>query len=93
MVKSAPPNGETREAAADSAQQGASALDGATKESRLVDTGEPPPAVVEPAMVDRGLQAQLGQQLRALFDDIASEPVPDRLLKLLDELAGKEKKR
>jgi hypothetical protein len=52
-----------------------------------------PPADVEPAMVDRGMQAQLGQQLRALFDHVAGEPVPDRLLKLLAELESKEKKR
>lgn len=51
------------------------------------------PSAVEPAMVDRGMQAQLGQQLRALFDHVAGEPVPERLLKLLEELESKEKKR
>jgi len=49
-------------------------------------------APVEPAMVDRSMQAQLGQQLRALFDHVASEPLPDRLVNLLRDLESKEKK-
>jgi hypothetical protein len=52
-----------------------------------------PDSEVPPAMVDRSLQAQLGQQLRALFDHVAAEPVPDRLLKLLEQLEDKEKQR
>jgi hypothetical protein len=54
-------------------------------------TGEDTPPV-EPAMVDRSMQAQLGQQLRALFDHVASEPLPDRLVTLLRDLESKEKK-
>jgi hypothetical protein len=44
-------------------------------------------------MLDRSLQAQLGRQLRSIFSDIASEPVPDRFVKLLEELEAKEKRR
>jgi Anti-sigma factor NepR len=44
-------------------------------------------------MLDRSLQAQLGRQLRAIFSDIASEPVPERFVKLLEELEAKEKRR
>jgi Anti-sigma factor NepR len=44
-------------------------------------------------MVDRSLQAQLGRQLRAIFADIASEPVPDRFVRLLEALEAKEKRR
>jgi anti-sigma factor NepR-like protein len=44
-------------------------------------------------MLDRSLQAQLGRQLRSIFSDIASEPVPERFVKLLEELEAKEKRR
>jgi len=36
------------------------------------------------------LPAQLGQKLRNLFADVESQPVPDRLSKLLEALAAKE---
>lgn len=32
------------------------------------------------------LQAHIGRQLRAVFDEVAREPIPDRLLRLLKEL-------
>jgi Anti-sigma factor NepR len=44
-------------------------------------------------MLDRSLQAQLGRQLRAIFSDVAQEPVPDRFVKLLEALEAREKKR
>jgi hypothetical protein len=44
-------------------------------------------------MLDRSLQAQLGRQLRSIFSDIAGEPVPERFIKLLEELEVKEKRR
>ena len=44
-------------------------------------------------MVDRSLQAQLGRQLRAIFSDVAQEPVPDRFIKLLEALEAREKLR
>jgi Anti-sigma factor NepR len=43
-------------------------------------------------MLDRSLQAQLGRQLRAIFSDVAQEPVPDRFVKLLDALEAREKR-
>src|SRR5438034_4927875 len=42
-------------------------------------------------MLDRSLQAQLGRQLRAIFSDVAQEPVPERFIKLLEALEGREK--
>ena len=33
-----------------------------------------------------GVQAAIGKQLKAYYDDVASEPVPDRFLSLLDAL-------
>jgi hypothetical protein len=44
-------------------------------------------------MLDRSLQAQLGRQLRAIFSDVAEEPVPERFIKLLEALEAKEKRR
>nr|WP_256374260.1 MULTISPECIES: NepR family anti-sigma factor [unclassified Chelatococcus] len=32
------------------------------------------------------MQAQIGQQLRAVYDDILQQEVPDRFMKLLTEL-------
>lgn len=36
------------------------------------------------------LQAHIGRQLRAVYDEVAQQPVPDRFLKLLDELERKQ---
>jgi hypothetical protein len=41
----------------------------------------------------RTLQAQLGRQLRAIFADVAEEPVPERFIKLLEEFEAREKRR
>ena len=67
--------------------------DGATREPEPEAGPSLEPGPVEPAMVDRSMQVQLGKQLRALYDDVSSEPIPDRLLKLLDQLESKETKR
>ena len=32
------------------------------------------------------IQAHLGQQLRAVYDDLTNQPVPDKFLQLLDAL-------
>jgi hypothetical protein len=42
-------------------------------------------------MLDRTQQAQLGNLLRAIFSDVAEEPVPDRFVKLLEALDAREK--
>lgn len=36
--------------------------------------------------LDPVIQAHIGRELRALFDEIAAEPVPDRFLVLLQSL-------
>lgn len=46
-----------------------------------------------PGMIDRSLQAQLGRQLRAIFEGIEEEPVPERFVKLLEALEAREKQR
>jgi hypothetical protein len=38
------------------------------------------------------LPTHLGQKLRAMFADVETQPVPDRLVELLEALAAKEKK-
>lgn len=39
--------------------------------------------------LDEALSAHIGVQLKAVFNEILSEPVPDHFLKLLDELERK----
>jgi hypothetical protein len=54
--------------------------------------GQQPQAQVPPAAPTQGqslepdVQAHLGRQLRAVYDDMASQPVPDRFIQLLDAL-------
>lgn len=46
------------------------------------------------AEIDPRVQGEIGRQLRAVYDDIISEPVPDRFLELLQQLevsAGKKR--
>ena len=38
-----------------------------------------------------GIQAHLGQQLKAVYAEIANQPVPDRFAQLLDELERKQR--
>ena len=52
----------------------------------------PPSLGAEEASIDAGvtlepeLQAHIGRQLRAVYDGVVNEPVPDRFLKLLETL-------
>jgi hypothetical protein len=39
--------------------------------------------------LDADLQAVIGQQLRAVYHEILNEPVPDRFVQLLEQLATK----
>jgi hypothetical protein len=51
----------------------------------------PPPAIKE-AGLESDIQAHLGRQLRAIYDEVAAQPVPDRFLKLLQQLEQKTAK-
>lgn len=42
----------------------------------------------KPAKLGREVQARLGQQLRAMYDDVVNQGVPDRFTELLDRLNG-----
>jgi len=58
-------------------------------DSTLEDQGE---VFLPAATVALGpeLQAHIGRQLRAVYDEVAQQPVPDRFLQLLDELERKQ---
>lgn len=53
-------------------------------------TGSQPDHPKSGATTDDGmspaLQAHIGRQVRAMFDDVAEEPIPDHLLQLLKDL-------
>ncbi len=40
------------------------------------------------ARLGKDVQAKIGQQLRALYDDVVSQGVPDRFVDLLSKLDG-----
>lgn len=39
-----------------------------------------------PPALDPLVQSHIGRRLRSIFDEVASQPVPDRFLELLDQL-------
>ena len=45
-------------------------------------------ATARPGKLGREVQARLGQQLRAMYDDVVSQGVPDRFTELLNRLEG-----
>jgi hypothetical protein len=42
--------------------------------------------------VDQAIQNHLGRKLKATYDDLVQQPVPDKFRQLLDELERQEKK-
>ena len=46
----------------------------------------------KPAKLGRDVQARLGQQLRAMYDDVVNQGVPDRFNDLINRLDGDGKK-
>jgi hypothetical protein len=47
----------------------------------------------KPAKLSREVQTRLGQQLRAMYDEVVSQGVPDRFTELLNRLDADEKDR
>ena len=47
----------------------------------------------KPAKLSREIQARLGQQLRAMYDEVVSEGVPDRFNDLVNRINGGNKDR
>jgi hypothetical protein len=52
-------------------------------------TAETVPTPEPGATLEAGLQAHIGRQLRAVYDEVVEEGVPDRFLQLLEELERK----
>ena len=48
--------------------------------------GETAPGTAPDDGMSPALQAHIGRHVRAIFDEVAEEPVPDHLLKLLKDL-------
>jgi hypothetical protein len=42
----------------------------------------------KPGKLSRDVQARLGQQLRAMYDEVVSQGVPDRFAALLNQING-----
>jgi Anti-sigma factor NepR len=40
----------------------------------------------QPRAAEEGLDRYIASQLKAIYDEVAAEPLPDRLLQLLDRL-------
>ena len=61
--------------------------------SDMKPTAEPVPnssAPPQDATLAPDLQVQIGRQLRAVYDEVVEEGVPDRFLRLLEELERKQ---
>jgi len=59
----------------------------AEQTAALVDVGESPG---EATAIDGKVQERLGRQLKALYDDVVRQPIPDRLLSLMAQLEEKK---
>jgi len=46
----------------------------------------------KPAKLSRDVQARLGQQLCAMYDEVVNQGVPDRFSELIDRLDGSGEK-
>ena len=42
---------------------------------------------------DAAIQQRIGEELRVMYDGVTKEPIPDKFLKLLDELEAKDRAR
>jgi hypothetical protein len=71
-------------AAQDTAKRGQVPNMNATAET----ISNPPP---QEATLEADVQVQIGRQLRAVYDEVVGEGVPERFLQLLEELERKKK--
>jgi hypothetical protein len=42
--------------------------------------------------LDRNIQAHIGRKLRAVYDEVAAAPIPDRIVQLLAKLEENQRK-
>lgn len=61
-----------------------------SSQSKKPDVGELGGSGVPPRMSEDS-QSFIGLKLRELYDNVVAEPVPDRILQLLEELGDKKK--
>jgi hypothetical protein len=64
--------------------------EGGTAASNRTMRPRAPKSANPPAALDSNIQNHIGRELRAVYDQIVNEPVPDRFLKLLAELEKKQ---
>lgn len=57
-----------------------------TKDQEAGHKAKSRPAGTPDEGLSPALQAHIGRQVRAMFDEVAQEPVPDHLLQLLKDL-------
>jgi hypothetical protein len=58
-----------------------------------MDSESPPPASSRTqGRLGRDVQAKIGNQLRAIYDDVVKEGVPDRFVDLLKRLEKKDER-
>ena len=49
------------------------------------------PAMKRPAL-DRNVQAHIGRKLKAVYEEVAAAPIPDRIVELLAKLDESQRK-
>lgn len=54
------------------------------------DNNRPPSAPGRAGRLDRTAQNEIGRQLKALYDEVVNEPVPERFVELLQRLDSGE---
>jgi hypothetical protein len=59
----------------------------------LTKSGAPDSAAPTGVTLEPELQAHIGRQLRAVYDEVVNEPVPDRFVRLLEELEREQAER
>ena len=62
---------------------------GPMESQRLAEMMPARPPGVTQAVLQGEIQTHLGRQLRAVYDEVATQPIPDRFRKLLEELEQK----
>ena len=62
-------------------------LAGSSEQSRRIGEDE-----CDPPMIDQAIQKHIGRKLKASYDDLVSQPVPDKFKQLLFDLENQEKK-
>jgi Anti-sigma factor NepR len=67
-------------------------LDGKPTAASDAAHGITEPEVDHEPMLDQAIQKHLGRKLQATYNDLVSQPVPDKFRQLLDELERQEKK-